>query len=125
MSQYMVFTRITAWLELSSKGNHLGNIIGSNVGTKDVSHVVDNLCISCNALLNTFSMLSEKAKYRLFKTYCMPLYGSIHQGLSSIHTQGFLTQWRKCVRKIFNIPYQTHSNLLPDICEDLRVENQI
>ena len=43
-------------------GNHLGNIIGSNVGTKDVSHVVDNLCIACNALLNTFPMLSGKAK---------------------------------------------------------------
>ena len=38
-------------------GNHLGNIIGPNVGIKDVSHVVDNLCIACNALLNTFPML--------------------------------------------------------------------
>ena len=78
-----------------------------------------------NALLNTFPMLSGKAKYRLFKTYCMPLYVSIHWDLSSIHTQGFFTQWRKCVRKIFNIPYQTHSNLLPGICEDLPAENQI
>ena len=70
-------------------------------------------------------MLSGKAKYKLFKTHCMPLYGSIHWDLSSIHTQGFFTQWRKCVRKIFNIPYQTHSNLLSGICEDLPVENQI
>ena len=55
----------------------------------------------------------------------MPLYGSIHWDLSRINTQGFFTQWRKCVRKIFNIPYQTHSNLLLGICEDLPVENQI
>ena len=50
----------------------------------------------------------------------MPLYGSIHWDLSSIYTQGFFTQWRKCVRKISNIPY-----LLPGILEDLPVENQI
>ena len=82
MSQCMVFTTITALLELSSMEI-------TYVGTKDVSHVVDNQSIACT-LLNTFPMLSGKAKYRLFKTYCMPLYGSIHWYLSSIHTQGFL-----------------------------------
>ena len=114
-----------SFVKAQQYGKHLGNIIGPNVGNKDVINVVDNLCISCNALLNTFPMLSGKAKYRLFKTYCMPLYGSIHWDLSCSYMQMFFTQWRKCVRKIFNIPFQTHSNLLPSICEDLPVENQM
>ena len=104
-------------------GNNLSNIIGPYVGTKDVSHVVDNLFIACNVLLNTLSMLSGKAKYKVFKIFCMSLYGSIHWDLSSIHTEWFFTQLRKCVSKIFNIPYQTHSNLLPGIYEDLSVKN--
>ena len=74
-------------------GNHLGNIMDLNVGAKDVSHVVDNLCIACNGLLNTFSMLSGKAKCRLFKTYCMPVYGSIHWDLSVYTHKGFLLSW--------------------------------
>ena len=64
-------------------------------------------------------MLSDKAKYRLLKTYCIPWDGSIHWDLSSIPTEGFFTQWRKFVRKIFNILYQTHSYPLPGICEDI------
>ena len=102
-------------------GNHLGNVIGPNIQNKDVSQFVDNLCISCNALLNIFPMLSGKAKYRLYKSYLMPL----HWDLSSSYVQTFFTQLRKYVRNIFNILYQTHSYLLLDICEDLPVYMEI
>ncbi len=33
--------------------------------------------------------------------------------------------WRKSIRKIFGLPYQTHCALLPYICDDSRVENQL
>ena len=82
-------------------GNHLGNVIGSNIQNKDVSKIVDNLCISCNSLLNTFPMLSGKAKYRLFKSYFMPL----HWDSSCSFVQTFFT----------------HSYLLLGICEDLHI----
>ena len=33
--------------------------------------------------------------------------------------------WRKCVRKILNVPYNTHSVLLPIICNDLNIDCQL
>ena len=37
----------------------------------------------------------------------------------------FYTQWRKCIRKLFNISPRTHSRYLPLICGDFPVEFQI
>ena len=64
-------------------------------------------------------------KYRLFKTYCMPHYGSVLWDLSHQGVEYFCTQWRKCIRKLFNLPYTTHCNLLSSICQDIPIEFQL
>ena len=35
------------------------------------------------------------------------------------------TAWRKAIRNLLNIPYQTHCSLLPHICENVHIERQI
>ena len=43
-----------------------------------------------------------------------------HRGVDS-----FFVTWRKCIRRLLNIPYNTHNHLLPLICNDLPVECQL
>ncbi len=49
----------------------------------------------------------------------MPLYGSQLWDYINRHTDSFFIAWRKALRKLFNLPYNTHCNLLPYICQDL------
>jgi hypothetical protein len=37
----------------------------------------------------------------------------------------FYVPWRKSIRLLFKLPYTTHCNLLPDICNDIPIEVQI
>ena len=37
----------------------------------------------------------------------------------------FFVAWRKSIRLLWSLPYRTHCNLLPIICEDLPVEYQL
>ena len=46
-------------------------------------------------MLSVFSHCHASVKYRLFKTYGRPVYGSILGDLSSDRIDIFFTQWRK------------------------------
>ena len=46
-------------------------------------------------------------------------------GLLPPHVKKFYTAWRKCVRRIFNIPNNTHCRFLNLLCGDLPVESQV
>ena len=64
-------------------------------------------------------MCSPDVLYKLFNSYCMSLYGSQlwnyenKSGMDSLYVAR-----RKCVRRIFNIPCNTHCKLVPLICKD-------
>ena len=106
-------------------GNHLGLCIGPKLDNKDVKHVSNNFCVAFNSLMSAFGNLNCQLKYSLFKTYCMPLYGSVLWDLSDQGVEYFCTQWRKSIRKLFNLPYTTHCNLLSSICHDIPIEFQL
>ena len=58
--------------------------------------------------------------YDIFKTYCMPLYGSQLWDYGNTYIDRFLVCWRKAIRKLLNLPYRTHNELLPYICDDVK-----
>ena len=64
-------------------------------------------------------------KYKLFKSFCMPLYGMQLWNLSGREINSFYTAWRKCIRRLFNIPSRTHNVLLNIICEDFPITMQL
>ena len=68
---------------------------------------------------------SFEIKYKLFKTYSMPLYGCVLWDHSSQCMEKLYVTWRKCVRKILNVPYNAHSVLLSIICNDLNIDCQL
>ena len=76
-------------------------------------------------MFSLFHYYNSKVKYRLFKSYCMSVYGSVLWDISSNGVNRFNVAWRKCVRKLFKLPYRTHLYLLPYICQDFNNNDQI
>ena len=67
------------------------------------------------------------ARYKLFKTYCMSLYGCQQWGVKSTVLVR-LGEWLSDsinIRCLWRLPYRTHNVLLPLICRDLPVEIQL
>ena len=104
---------------------HLGHIIGLNVKTKTIQHAVNSFNTSLNGILNYFSLANVTVKYKLFKSFCMPLYGSVLWDLSSNDILKFYSTWKKGLRRLFNLPYRTHSRYLPLLGNDLPVNLQL
>ena len=55
----------------------------------------------------------------------MPLYGCTIWDLSKKCVNRFYVTWRNSMRFLLNLPYNTHSHLLPHIVEDKPVELQL
>lgn len=75
--------------------------------------------------LAKFGHCAPDLRYRLYKTFCMSVYGSNLWDFDSKYVSDFFCAWRKCVRRVWGLPYTTHCNLLPAIAMDFPVEFQI
>ena len=64
-------------------------------------------------------------KYKLFTSFCTSFYGCPLWDATCKQISRFYTSWRKSVRKLFDLPYRTHCNLLPIIADCQPVEDQI
>ena len=83
------------------------------------------MVINTNHLVSTFRNASYGIKYKLFKTFAMPLYGCVLWDYSAVYIEKLFLCWRKCIRRLLSVPYNTHSVLLPIICSDLPIECQL
>ena len=52
----------------------------------------------------------------------MPLYGHVLWVYSSIYIEKIFV-WRECIRRLINVPYNSHSILLPIIYRDLQIDS--
>ena len=55
----------------------------------------------------------------------MSLYGCPLWDQEGKHIQRFYVAWRKGLRKLLGLPYNTHCNLLNLICDDIPVDCQL
>ena len=55
----------------------------------------------------------------------MPLNGAQLWDFSSPSIVRFYITWRKCIRRLFNLPRNSHCKLLSEICRDLPVHEQL
>jgi len=104
---------------------HLGNTIGHNVCEQKIQKSINDIIITTNTLSSIFPKANIDVKYKLFKCYAMSLYGCqlwdfSHKGMTKVYTT-----WRKCIRKLFKLPYKTHSYLIPVLCKDLPLSIQL
>ena len=104
---------------------HLGNYIG-NINKNDViSHTTNDFLCRVNMLKSHFKCIPTDLMYFLFKTYCMPIYGSQLWDLSSPAMNIFNVAWRKSIRYILSLPRTTHCALLSFICNDVPLMTQL
>ena len=76
-------------------------------------------------MLGFFDKLSFDVKIRLFHSYCTSYYGCELWNLCSNQLSEFCTKWQRCVRRVLNLPIQTHCYLLPMLCHCLPVFDEI
>ncbi len=55
----------------------------------------------------------------------MPLYGSQLWDYSHASINIFYVTWRKAIRKLLGLPFDTHSSMLHYICDDAPVNHQL
>ena len=83
------------------------------------------LFTNLNHILAVFGNSTYKVKYRLFKSFCMPLYGCVLWDYTCKDIERNFISWKKCIRKLLFLPQRTHCNLLPLLVDDIPVESQL
>lgn len=104
---------------------HLGNMFGPGLVNQHIEHAVADLYVRTNLLAATFGNCHFHVKYSLFRSFCTAAYGSQLWDFSARNVDKFYVAWRKCVRRILNVPNTTHCVLLPLICDDVTIDTQL
>ena len=108
-------------LHLQKSATHLGHPVGG-CNVTGIDQGKNDLIWRTNYVMSRFGCCSANVRSYLFRTYCTSYYGSPLWKLDSKRVQQFYTTWRKCVRKIWNVPYRTHCNLLCHLYEGPGIE---
>ena len=110
-------------LKISNSYTHLGiNITNNNNQIIDFNNIIRDLKIKCNIIKNEFSKLSYLTKVELFNSHCMSLFGCCLWKIESKNFQRIQIEWRKCIRLLLNLPYNTHNNLIPGLIKSRSVD---
>ena len=104
---------------------HLGHYIGEKYELRTVESAIENLNRKTNALLSKFGHCTPDVKYKLFNSYCMSCYGSVLWDYDHPHIENLYCAWRKCIRRIYSIPYDTHCAYLTTTCRDHTIETKL
>ncbi len=64
-------------IEKADVENHLGNPVGANRDNVCIQRAISELYAKTNMIMSHFSHCDRQVKYDLFKTFAMPLYGSV------------------------------------------------
>lgn len=100
----------------------LGVHISRNIFDKDIHSTVNTFYRKCNEVKMDFAGLTSDIKSSLLMSYCMCLYGSQLWNYSSVYVSRMFVAWRKVIRLLWNVPYQTHCNILPVLSNTLPVD---
>ena len=86
---------------------------------------ISDLNMRTNLLLSRFSFCCPEVRYKLFQSYCVIAYGSPLWESDDPVVADYFTAWRKCVHRVWGIPYRTHCNMVPGICNDRDIMYQL
>lgn len=90
---------------------HLGNVISDQQSDSEcIQRRRIQLIGQINDVLCVFRKLDSVVKTDLLYKYCSSFYGSVLWNLQLPDINFICTAWRSALRKIWRIPYNTHSN---------------
>ena len=114
------------YIKASKVVDHLGNKLSNTLSSaENINNACINFSIGVNSVSALFSHCHCNVRYSMFRQFCMALYGCPLWDLSSVYIDKFYTLWRKAVRRIWKLPYNTHCVYLPIICNTFPIEIQL
>ena len=105
-----------------TKAKYLGNILSTTNDSDMINEGIQNFNINLNIFLSKFGTCKVLVKDKLFNQYCCSYYGSQLWPLYNQDFKNVCTKWRKAIRRIWGLPFNTHCNLLPLISEQNPIE---
>ena len=67
-------------------------------------------------MFSFFGKLDSVNKFRLLISYCFSLYGSVLWNFCNDYVESVCRAWRVGVRRVWGLPSNAHSVLLPLLC---------
>ena len=92
---------------------HLGHTVETDRQPRvDINKGISDLIMRTNYVMSKFGCCSADLRNFLFRTYCTSYYGSPLWNLSGSYINRLHCTWRKCMRRIWSIPYNSHCFIL-------------
>ena len=104
---------------------HLGHHVGTNSNTNNINQGNRNLICRTNTMLSRFGFCSSEIRSSLFQKYCTSFYGCPLWDLSSSHINTFFITWRKCIRRVWELPIRTHNRFVNIIQDNVPIDVQL
>ena len=105
-----------------STSKHLGIEIGNRNMQARVRSARAQLYGQTNVVLSQFNHVDRSIRYKLFKTYCVNLYGCELWDVSHPSFLQYCIAFRKSQRNVLNLPYRTHTKYLPHLSDDIPMD---
>jgi hypothetical protein len=107
-------------IEFVARWPHLGHIITNDCDdSEDLNAKKRSLVGQINKIICTFRNVNCLTKTKLVKSYCTSFYGAEIWDLSHSDIESLCITWRKGIRRVYQLPYTTHSLLIPGLCDTL------
>ena len=78
-----------------------------------------------NEMLCYFRNLGALTKLNLLYSFCSSLYGAELWDLFHCDFKCIGVAWRKALKRVWTLPWRTHSNMLYSLCDKWRIEDEI
>ena len=101
---------------------YLGNMLSTLCENDIVKEGIKDFNVSFNIFMSKFSTCRVSVKNKLFNQYCCYYYGSQLWPLYNNDFNDICIKWRNAIRRIWNLPYDTHCKLLPLISDQSPIE---
>jgi hypothetical protein len=108
--------------------SHLGHTLSRPIDLDDSRDIVkrrSTLVSQVNDVLCYFGNLGVLTKLNLLFAYCSSLYGSELWDLQNTNIESLCISWRKALRRVWQLPNQTHCDLLYRICNCWPLEDEM
>jgi hypothetical protein len=107
-------------IEFVDKWPHLGHTLtNKNDDAEDILSRRLSFIEQVNKVIFNFRKVDCMTKTKLVNAYCTSFYGAEIWDLSHRDIESLCTSWRKGLRRIWHIPHNTHSVLLPRLSNTL------
>lgn len=113
-------------LELDPSPTYLGHKLSHDLlDENDIVMQTNKFNSKANAVLSDFKNVCMSQRFQLLVTFCTSFYGSQLWATSKGAMEVLYKSYRAGVKKAFNLPFRTHTYILPIITDSFHLEQQL